>query len=45
MLQSLKQVLEYSARVTDPLKSAIDFIADKYDKDFRRAFGMKNASS
>jgi hypothetical protein len=43
MLQSLKEVLTYSARVTDPILVAIESIAEIYDKKFRKAFGMKHA--
>jgi len=43
MLQSLKEVLEYSARVNDPILEAVKVIAESYDKKFRVAFGMKQA--
>jgi hypothetical protein len=44
MLQSLREVLVYSARVTDPLLMAVESIAEVFDKKFRRSFDMKNAN-
>lgn len=44
MIQSLREVLGYSARVTDPVLLAVNEIADEYDKKFRSAFGMKTFS-
>lgn len=41
MLQSLRDVLRYSARVTDPFLLSVEQIAEEYDRKFRHAFGMK----
>jgi len=41
MLQSLQEVLTYSAKMNDPLLLAVEQIAFEYDKKFRHAFGMK----
>ncbi|KAI6202421.1 hypothetical protein M3Y96_00946700 [Aphelenchoides besseyi] len=41
VLQSLQEVLNYSARMNDALLLAVQTIAADYDKKFRHAFGMK----
>ncbi|KAI6233832.1 hypothetical protein M3Y99_00875100 [Aphelenchoides fujianensis] len=41
VLQSLQEVLNYSAKMNDQLLIAVQTIAAEYDKKFRHAFGMK----